>query len=70
LSALGSAFVRCEEGLPEWFPDNVDTGHLDAVGSRAGIDLGREIHVSEADGQSWKATEVPDVITAVRLAHN
>jgi hypothetical protein len=67
---LGSAFVRCEEGLPEWFPGNVDTGHLDAVGSRVVIGFGREVHVSEDDGESWKASEVPDVITAVRLGQN
>jgi hypothetical protein len=64
---LGSSFVRCEEGLPKWFPDNVDTGHLDAVGSRAVIGFGRDVHVSEDDGESWTAVEVPDVITAVRL---
>jgi len=64
---LGSAFVRCEAGLPEWFPDNVDTGHLDAVGSRAVIGFGREAHVSEDDGASWKTRELPDVVTAVRL---
>jgi hypothetical protein len=67
---LGSAFVRCEEGLPEWFPGNVDTGHLDAVGSRAAIGFGREVHVSEDDGESWKTRELPDVITAVRLGQN
>jgi len=67
---LGSAFVRCEEGLPEWFPGNVDTGHLDALGSRAAIGFGREVHVSEDGGESWKATEVPDLITAVRLGQN
>ena len=67
---LGSAFVRCEEGLPEWFPGNVDTGHLDAVGNRVVIGFGREVHVSEDDGESWKASEVPDVITAVRLGQN
>ena len=67
---LGSAFVRCEEGLPDWFPGNVDTGHLDAVGSRAAIGFGREVHVSEDDGESWKTSELPDVITAVRLGQN
>ena len=67
---LGSAFVRCEEGLPDWFPGNVDTGHLDAVGSRAAIGFGREVHVSEDDGEWWKTSELPDVITAVRLGPN
>jgi hypothetical protein len=67
---LGSAFVRCEGGLPEWFPDNVDTGHLDAGGGRAVIGFGEEVHVSEDDGESWQANKVPGVITAVRLGQN
>ena len=65
-----SAFVRCEEGLPEWFPDNVDTGHLDASGGRAVIGFGQELHVSEDDGESWHANKVAGVITAVRLGQN
>src|SRR5437763_3928678 len=48
----------------------VDTGHLDALGSRAAIGFGREVHVSEDDGESWKTSELPDVITAVRLGQN
>ena len=67
---LGSAFVRCEGGLPEWFPGNVDTGHLDAMGGRVVIGFGQEVHVSEDDGASWKASEVSDVVTAVRLGQN
>jgi hypothetical protein len=67
---LGSAFVRCEKGLPEWFPDNVDTGHLDAAGGRAVIGFGEEVHLSEDDGESWHANKVPGVITVVRLGQN
>jgi hypothetical protein len=67
---LGSAFVRCEEGLPEWFPANVDTGSLDAAGGRAVIGLGREVHISEDDGTSWRPTEVPGAITVVRLGRD
>jgi hypothetical protein len=67
---LGSAFVRCEDGLPEWFGDNVDTGHLDAAGGRAVIGFGEEVYVSEEDGQSWQANKVPGRITAVRLGQN
>ncbi len=66
----GSAFVRCEEGLPEWFPDNVDTGHLDAAGGRAAIGFGEEVNVSEDDGESWHAHKVPGVITVVRFGQN
>jgi hypothetical protein len=64
---LGSAFVRCEGGLPESFPANVDTGHLDAAGGRVVIGFGEEVYVSEDEGESWEANKVPDMITAVRL---
>jgi hypothetical protein len=64
---LGSAFVRCQEGLPEWFAGNVDTGHLDAAGGRAVIGFGDEVHISEDGGESWHAEKVPGGITAVRL---
>ncbi len=67
---LGSAFVRCDEGLPEWFPENVDTGHLDAAGGRAAIGFGEEVHISEDDGASWHASTVPGVITVVRLGRD
>jgi hypothetical protein len=67
---LGSAFVRCQEGLPEWFPSNVDTGHLDAAGGRAVIGFGEEVHVSEDVGGSWHANKVPSGITTVRLGQN
>jgi hypothetical protein len=67
---LGSAFVRCGQGLPEWFPGNVDTGGLDAARGRVVIGFEEEVHVSEDDGVSWQANKVPDVITAVRLGRN
>jgi hypothetical protein len=63
-----SAFVRCRGGLPEWFPDNVDTGHLDATGGRVGIGFGDEVYVSEDQGESWQANKVPAAITVLRLA--
>jgi hypothetical protein len=67
---LGSAFVRCEGGLPEPFPGNVDTGSLDASAGRAVIGFGKEVHVSDDNGRSWQANEVPDVVTAVRLGRS
>ena len=67
---LGSAFVRCGEGLPEWFPGNIDTGHLDAGGGRAVIGFGEQVNVTEDDGESWHTDEVPGVITTVRLGQN
>jgi hypothetical protein len=67
---LGSPFIRCERGLPRWFPDNIDTGHLDAAGGRVVIGFGDEVYVSDDDGESWQSRKVPDVITAVRLGHH
>jgi hypothetical protein len=64
---LGSGFVRCEKGLPAWFPGNVDTGHLDAAGGRVVIGFADEVYVSEDDGDSWQTKKASDVITAVRL---
>jgi hypothetical protein len=69
-AGLGSAFVRCAEGLPNWFPGNVDTGHLDAAGGRVVIGFGEDVHVSEDDGASWHTHKVPGVVTAVRLGQN
>lgn len=67
---FGSPFARCEKGLPEWFPGNVDTGHLDAAGGRVAIGFADEVYVSEDDGDSWRATAVPGQITAVRLGRS
>ncbi len=65
---LGAPFVRCEQCLPEWFPGNVDTGHLDAVDGRVAIGFGQTVYVSDDGGESWREIAVPDEITAVRLA--
>jgi hypothetical protein len=67
---LGSAFIRCEGGLPNWFPGNVDTGHLDAAGGRVVIGFGQQLHLSEDGGESWRANEVSNLITAIRLGQN
>jgi hypothetical protein len=67
---LGSPFVRCERGLPAWFPDNVDTGHLDAAGGRVVIGFRDEVYVSNDNGESWQIKKAPDMITAVRLGNN
>jgi hypothetical protein len=64
---LGSPFVRCTEGLPEWFSANVDTGRLDACGGRVAIGFGTQVHVSDDRGESWRAHDVGDVVSAVRL---
>jgi hypothetical protein len=48
-------FVRCVEGLPEWFPANIDTFCLAAAGTRAafGTEEG-SVFVSDDEGSSWR----------------
>jgi hypothetical protein len=67
---LGSAFVRCEDGLPEWFPGNIDSGclaareHRVAIGTREGT-----VHISDDGGRTWQsAADGLAPIRAVRLA--
>jgi photosystem II stability/assembly factor-like uncharacterized protein len=52
----GERFERCEDGLPEWFADNLDTGCLAASGSTvvAGTEDGC-VFLSRDTGQRWKA---------------
>jgi hypothetical protein len=65
---LGSAFVRCEQGLPERFPDNVDTAHLDAIGGRVAIGFENQVYLSEDRGLSWRTMDpLSDVVTTVRI---
>jgi hypothetical protein len=48
-------FVRCADGLPEWFPQNIDTFCLAASGTLAafGTEEG-SVFVSEDEGQTWQ----------------
>ena len=65
---LGSAFVRCEAGLPNTFEGNVDSGHLDAAGGRVALGFEDHVYVSEDKGQTWRTAAVlPEPVTAVRL---
>jgi hypothetical protein len=64
--ALGRAgFSKCEDGLPEWFNDNIDTGCLATEGTRAafGTSDGR-VFLSEDEGSSW--SEVASGLPPVR----
>jgi hypothetical protein len=52
----GERFERCQAGLPEWFPDNVDTGCLAARGRT--VVIGTEdgcTFVSDDAGLHWDA---------------
>lgn len=65
----GAPLVRCEDGLPEWFSTNVNTGCLAAangiavIGDEAGV-----VYVSDDGGRKWKvaADGLPE-ITCVAL---
>ena len=48
-------FERCQQGLPEWFAENIDTACPAASGSWAvfGTSAG-EVFLSEDEGQSWR----------------
>lgn len=64
----GGDFERCTVGLPDWLPAIVDTGHLDAGGSRVVAGIAGQVIVSDDAGDSWRvlAADLPDV-TAVAL---
>jgi hypothetical protein len=52
---LGHAFERCEQGLPEWFSTNVDTGCLALSGSRAVIGTrDGTVYTSDDRGATWQ----------------
>lgn len=60
----GSGLTKCTDGLPEWFPDNVDTGCLVMRGRRAVLgtrDGG--VFTSDDGGESWSpvAEDLPRV---------
>ena len=56
---LGSAFVRCEVGLPEWFPDNVDTGRLDAAAVVSSLVSGMRSHSLKTTVSPGRPTRFP-----------
>ena len=51
----GGAFVRCREGLPDWFPDNVDTGCLTARGRTVALgSADGSVFLSRDAGRRWE----------------
>jgi hypothetical protein len=57
-------FERCRAGLPEWFPDNVDTGCLAASGSTVAFGTADgQVFLSLDTGASWvlAAKGLPEV---------
>ncbi|MGH2664015.1 MAG: WD40/YVTN/BNR-like repeat-containing protein [Actinomycetota bacterium] len=50
-------FERCTEGLPEWFPSNVDSGCLAASGAEVVLGSGEgEVYRSNDGGRTWERT--------------
>lgn len=48
-------FERCQQGLPEWFSDNIDTACLVASGSWAAVGTSAgEVFLSVDEGRSWR----------------
>ena len=61
----GEPFHICQQGLPEWFSDNIDTSCLTASGSRAAFGTSDGmVFVSSDEGQSW--TKVAEGLPPVR----
>lgn len=63
---LGGAdpFERCRQGLPEWFPSNIDTGCLAASGMTVAVGTDEGLVFLSADaGASWElvAKDLPPV---------
>lgn len=57
-------FERCQDGLPEWFASNVDTGCLAAAGVTVVLGTGEgEMYLSQDEGRSWEllARDLPPV---------
>jgi len=54
--AGGAAFERCRDGLPDWFPDNVDTGCLAARGRIVALgSADGSVFLSRDAGLRWQA---------------
>lgn len=67
----GGGFAKCGDGLPEWFPSNIDSGCLAALGDTVafGTDDGR-VFISEDAGSTWETatTGLPPVRALVFAA--
>ena len=52
----GQSFERCRKGLPEWFPDNIDTSCLAASGPNVAFGTSEgAVYVSSDEGSGWTA---------------
>jgi hypothetical protein len=64
----GDPFTRCEGGLPEWFPSNIDTGCLAAEGQRVLLGTAEgAVWFSEDAGATWEqaAEGLPRIATVL-----
>ena len=62
-------FQRCQRGLPEWFPSNIDTACVSASGSVAAFGTSEgSLFISSDEGTSWSAAEDLPPVRCVALA--
>ncbi len=48
-------FEKCQQGLPQWFSDNINTGNLAALGDKAAFGTSDgQVFVSNDAGATWK----------------
>jgi len=52
--AVGGAFMRCTNGLPEWFDANVRPHRLAAAGDHVAVATDRDVYASHDAGRTWK----------------
>jgi hypothetical protein len=60
----GTSFEKVHQGLPEWFPDNIDTGCLAAAGEVVAFGtVEGDVYLSDDAGSSWMtlANKLPEV---------
>ncbi|MEC4812956.1 MAG: hypothetical protein SAK29_06740 [Scytonema sp. PMC 1069.18] len=63
LDDLGT-FEKCQQGLPKWFSDNINTNNLVASANRAAFGTSEgDIFVSDDAGKTWKqiGTKLPPI---------
>jgi len=68
-SSLGDRFERCQDGLPDWFDGNVDTGQVSFSHDRAALGTyNGSLWTSDDGGTTWnQALEALPAIVATHL---
>ena len=65
----GGAFTRCDDGVPEWLPSNVDSGCIDANREVAAFADSENVYRSDDAGATWhRIAPSPAGVRAVGVA--